>query len=697
MKKFFAVFLVFALLFSMVPAVAAETSEPSDWAAQEVNDARTKGLVISAADQNYRGNINRGLFCELVVNMAEKIKGQPITPVTTNPFMDTSNLQVLKAYSAGIVAGKTTTSFAPNESITREQIAAMMMRAARFLDTETGMTYTTVASSLLDQLVFADQAQISTYALSDVRLANHLGIMLGVSGNRISPKGNTTVEQSILLVNRLFDGFARLPEAPVPPENRAPVAKGSPVVFEVAEQTPMLIEAAALATDLDGDVLEVVAINGQTAPYATLYGTAERTAEGTIRYTSNDITADISDAFAATVSDGASITHINVRINLDASLVLLLNKSISSVSLKGNPALGEAVSTNFISYLGGIPSPAPTLAYQWMSSATADGTYTNITGAIESSYLLAQPYVGKYLKLKVTATGSAGGTATSVAMGPVTNYSGGNGTSAAPYAITNEKQFILFNSLSSVNKYYTLSSDITLAKDAYIQSGFNGNLNGNGHKVVVNATIPDDRQSAGLFAATGSNATISNLTVEGTINSTIEGVGGIVGINAGTISKSASKVTLTSEGYAGGIAGRNSGTIEKCYSMTGSVTGRYMLGGIVGINYTAGIVTNSFSRMDLTLETNVAGGLVGWNKGQISYCYSTGKIHEGLTNKGGLVGYDDDGIVQYSFYDKDTSGLSDTGKGIPTSTTEMKSGSSYAGWNFTSVWNITASSYPWLR
>ncbi|PKM84163.1 MAG: hypothetical protein CVU86_08675 [Firmicutes bacterium HGW-Firmicutes-11] len=697
MKQILALLLVMALMFSMVPAVAAATDQPSDWAAQELNEARSKGLVISAADQNYRGNINRELFCELVVNMVEKVNGYAIRSEMGNPFADTSNLGVLKAYSAGIVAGKTTTSFAPNDPITREQIAAMMMRAARYLDEENSMTYTEVSPSLLEQLVFADQTQISSYALSDIRLANHLGIMLGVGGNRIDPKGNTTVEQSILLIHRLFDGFKALPGAPIPPVNNAPVAKGNPVIFEVTEQTPLLIDAAQLASDLDGDELEVIAVNGQTAPYTTLYGTATLTAEGKISYTSNDIPADVTDAFAATVSDGTSMTHINVRIHVDHTLVLLINKSINSVSLKGTPAIGETVSLNLISYLGGAPSPAPTLSYQWMSSDTANGTYTNITGAVESDYLLTQGYVGKYLKLKVTASGSAGGTATSPMIGPVTHYSGGAGISSDPYVITNVTQFMLFNSLASSGKFYRLASDLELEQDAYITKTFGGNLNGDGHKIVIDANIPDDKTSAGLFASIGTGAFVGKLTVEGTINSYIEAVGGIAGVNAGTISGSNSKVTLTSKGYAGGIVGKNSGTIEKSYSTTGIVTGRYMLGGIAGINYSSGIVSNSYSRMDIQLEANAAGGLVGWNKGQISYCYSTGMIYEGLTNKGGLVGYDDDGTVQYSFYDKETSGMNDTGKGIPKTTMEMKNAATYTGWNFTSVWNIAASSYPWLR
>jgi hypothetical protein len=697
MKQILAVMLVLALLFAIVPSVAAATDEPSDWAAQELSEARTKGLVIPASDQNYRGNINRELFCELVINMVEKVNGYAIRPETENPFTDTSNLGVLKAYSSGIVAGKTATSFAPNDPITREQIAAMMMRAARFLDGENGMTYTEVSPSLLEQLIFADQAQISSYALSDIRLANHLSIMLGVGGNRINPKGNTTVEQSILLIHRLFDGFVALPGAPVPPANNTPAAKGNPVIFEVDEQTVLQIDAAQLATDLDGDELEVVAVNGQTGSYATLYGSAERTAEGKIRYISNDITADVTDAFAATVSDGTSIAHINVRVHVKHTLVLLLNKSINSVSLKGTPAIGETVSLNLVSYLGGVPSPAPTLAYQWMSSATADGTYTNISGAVQSNYLLTQTYIGKYLKLKVTASGSASGSATSPAIGPVTYYSGGTGSSSTPYIITNKTQFMLFDTTAPMNKYYKLASDLELERDAYITKTFYGNLNGDGHTIIIDATIPDGKPAAGLFVGISGGSYVGNLTVEGTINSNVEGVGGIAGVNAGTISGCNSKVTLTSKGYAGGVVGKNTGTIEKCFSMTGSATGDYMLGGIAGINYSTGIVSNSYSRMDIHLETNVAGGLVGWNKGQVSYCYSTGKIYGGLTNKGGLVGYDDNGIVQYSFYDKETSGLSDTGKGIPKTTIEMKNSATYAGWNFTSVWNIAASSYPWLR
>jgi hypothetical protein len=52
------------------------------------------------------------------------------------------------------------------------------------------------------------------------------------------------------------------------------------------------------------------------------------------------------------------------------------------------------------------------------------------------------------------------------------------------------------------------------------------------------------------------------------------------------------------------------------------------------------------------------------------------------------------------YYDTQTSGQSDTGKGTPQTTTEMKSQATFQNWDFASLWNINAginSGYPNLR
>ncbi len=723
------ILVTFVMLQSSYVVFAA--SEPSSWAQEEVNEARGKGLILPSADSNYQGNISRELFCMQIVNMVETTLGTPVTVTITNPFQDINNEYVTKAYQLGIVNGVSATEFAPLSSITRQEIAAMMMRSARVLDQLAGKSYSDVSGS--ESITFADQDDIAAWALADIRIANSLDIMRGVGNNRVDPNGKTTVEQSILLVNRLYDGFIAAPTTgtgtgtetePETTENTAPTALANPVQFAVSEQTVLVIEADQLASDIDGDVLTVVAINGQTLPYSTPYGTAELTTDGKISYVSDDITANLIDDFVVTVSDGTDVTHINIRVNLTYSLVFILKPSISSVSVTGNPIIGQTVSSYMIMYLGGVPSPAATLSYQWMSASTAGGNYVNIAGATSSSYVIPMSSEGKYLKLKVTASGSAGGSATSAAIGPITYaFAGGTGIATDPYQIATATQFMLLNTVPTSNKYFKLTSNITLAENAYITSGFYGTLYGYGNTVTLNISESTGNY-VGLFAQTKSTSSIVTVSVTGNIETIYSSVGGISGRNDGMINMCSSSVNITADDHVGGIVGFNtvSGTVTRCYSSAeieaddyiggivgsnsgmvsrcsssgaGDVTAGAMAGGVVGKNISGGIIIYCFSGISVFANGN-EGGLVGWNEGIISESYATGSV-TGYNNIGGLLGYNNGGTVSSSYYDKNTSGRSDTGRGIPKTTTEMKTQSTYVGWNFTNIWNFTTGNYPSLR
>jgi len=70
----------------------------------------------------------------------------------------------------------------------------------------------------------------------------------------------------------------------------------------------------------------------------------------------------------------------------------------------------------------------------------------------------------------------------------------------------------------------------------------------------------------------------------------------------------------------------------------------------------------------------------------------------GAITVGGLVGVNS-GTVTSSYYDSETSGQSDTGKGDPKTTAEMKSQTTFVGWDFDEVWGIDAEindGYPYL-
>ena len=88
-------------------------------------------------------------------------------------------------------------------------------------------------------------------------------------------------------------------------------------------------------------------------------------------------------------------------------------------------------------------------------------------------------------------------------------------------------------------------------------------------------------------------------------------------------------------------------------------------------------------------STNSAAGLIGINYGNVSNTYATGKVSGGI-NSGGLIWYQEDlASVTNSFYDMETTGQSDTGKGTGLTTAEMTDPFTFidAGWDFETVWS----------
>lgn len=175
--------------------------------------------------------------------------------------------------------------------------------------------------------------------------------------------------------------------------------------------------------------------------------------------------------------------------------------------------------------------------------------------------------------------------------------------------------------------------------------------------------------------------------------------GGLVGTNFGTVTDSYSYSNLLStEPNTGGLAGYNHtiGLIERSWTGRGvQVTGTYSVGGLVGINW--GTIQQSYSlAAEAKATVSRAGGLVGYNrdKGSIIETYSTTKV-TASDHRGGLIGeHQPGGEVLRSFWDIEGSGVlsSPGGPGVigRPSTGQMFEQASYEphGWDFTAVWQI---------
>lgn len=183
-----------------VPIYSKTGEAVSEWALPEVNQAISERLLPAClSGRDLRKNISRIDFASVAVNLYEKTNGKVSVP-SENPFSDTDDINVLKAYSLGIVSGTSKTTFTPNASITRQEAAAMLARTAKLLDLEAK-----TGESFNDKGSFASWAEESiscVSGLTDPVTGNK--VMGGTGNNNFSPLGDYTCEQALITTVRLY-------------------------------------------------------------------------------------------------------------------------------------------------------------------------------------------------------------------------------------------------------------------------------------------------------------------------------------------------------------------------------------------------------------------------------------------------------------------------------------------------------------
>ena len=270
--------------------------------------------------------------------------------------------------------------------------------------------------------------------------------------------------------------------------------------------------------------------------------------------------------------------------------------------------------------------------------------------------------------------------------------------------LTDLKQLLAFGQDGALRFRLTNDVDLGDAPDFYIPY-LAGEFDGHHHRILNLCVNYDFVANLGLFGYLGPNGRISAVGVE---NVTIAGhrlVGGLVGANwRGTISNAYASGTVSGLWQVGGLVGWNDGSVRRSY-FDGGVAGEYQVGALVGDNW--GPIDNSCSAGSVT-GAGWVGGLVGRNSGALSSCYSIGSV-TGNHYAGGLVGLSD-GSVSNSFWDTQTSGQATSDGGTGKTTSEMKSIATFsgAGWsiiavasaearNTSRIWNIVeGETYPFL-
>ena len=140
----------------------------------------------------------------MIVTILYRLEGEPAV-TGTSAFSDVADGQwytdaVIWAADNGIVTGYDTGAFGPSDTVTREQMAAILYRYASYKG------YDVTASA--DLSGYADQAQISAYALTAMQWANAEGLITGTSDSALTPGGSATRAEAATILMRFAQSVA---------------------------------------------------------------------------------------------------------------------------------------------------------------------------------------------------------------------------------------------------------------------------------------------------------------------------------------------------------------------------------------------------------------------------------------------------------------------------------------------------------
>ena len=107
------------------------------------------------------------------------------------------------ATSVGVASGYGEGKFGPDDSITREQFAAMLYRFAKLQGKDTSMGENNTLNG------FTDVGEISGYAKTAMQWANGLEIISGTDNSTLMPKGNATRAQAACMIQRYIVNLAK--------------------------------------------------------------------------------------------------------------------------------------------------------------------------------------------------------------------------------------------------------------------------------------------------------------------------------------------------------------------------------------------------------------------------------------------------------------------------------------------------------
>ncbi len=160
------------------------------WYYKAVGEAVAQGIMVGTAKQTFapEQKVSRAMF----VTALYRLSGEKAKDFTGEKFKDVGAKSwyadaVRWGSATGVVKGMSKDEFAPDESITREQMCAFISRY---------LGYKEIAPAQTERTPFTDKQDISSWAKKDVLALYEMGLINGMGNGKFCPKGHTTRAES---------------------------------------------------------------------------------------------------------------------------------------------------------------------------------------------------------------------------------------------------------------------------------------------------------------------------------------------------------------------------------------------------------------------------------------------------------------------------------------------------------------------
>ena len=174
------------------------------WAEKDINKLASKLIVNGTGADKFepKRDVTRAEFAAMIVR-ALGLEASTQAPT----FSDVASsawyaYEVAAAAEAGIVKGDGTGKFRPNDKITRQELAAMVVRAQALAKVDVNLSDAEVASVLAG---FKDAGQIGGWAKAEFAAAVKSGVVKGTAANTAAPTATATRAEAAAMIIRLLN------------------------------------------------------------------------------------------------------------------------------------------------------------------------------------------------------------------------------------------------------------------------------------------------------------------------------------------------------------------------------------------------------------------------------------------------------------------------------------------------------------